>query len=521
MAFAVFDLLPENQDIVCAWLLLGCLTLLLWYTEIENIREYTAELQALIDDFLLITAQCSPAILILKPKFHFLVHLPYYIRWFGPALLFSTERFESFNGVFWAASTFSNCQSPLHDIAERFAQLDCAKHICAGGYWKQGNCWVCVGGALLRFVSTNAAFAPIFRIPKQKTWIPGEPHWRASVQMQTWEAFVMQEKMFIPAPGSVQAQYYPLLSITSQSGNSVKPKLDIIFDTSEGAKLALPNSVFVQTPLGMNHEEVMTQAVNKMKNSKECKDIIAMAKKDAKAMLFAAMQDAEAQAAKINDLSPKTEKVAEFLFNAKNHLSFNMGCASSDNKYNIEVEDEEEDQMLPQAQPRGLQTLVSAQTNVFELVGNSQVTLSSNLMLFADGCCEEFGLANALKEDVLQTAKLPPQFLLTCLYACTVAFGKHIQNTKVDLFLTLRKFKETVTQRLQAGLLDLYITWYVDGTTAWFVRHIIENPASYEIPMAVQAQFMHSKLFLSAVGRVLSTFWGEVQQKESYTALSY
>ncbi|KAF8675524.1 hypothetical protein RHS04_06690, partial [Rhizoctonia solani] len=172
MAFAVFDLLPENQDIVCAWLLLGCLTLLLWYTEIENIREYTAELQALIDDFLLITAQCSPAILILKPKFHFLVHLPYYIRRFGPALLFSTERFESFNGVFRAASTFSNRQSPLHDIAERFAQLDCAKHICAGGYWKQGNCWVRAGGALLRFVSTNAAFAPIFRIPKQKTWIP-------------------------------------------------------------------------------------------------------------------------------------------------------------------------------------------------------------------------------------------------------------------------------------------------------------------------------------------------------------
>ncbi|GAB1521051.1 hypothetical protein RhiTH_004142 [Rhizoctonia solani] len=178
-----------------------------------------------------------------------------------------------------------------------------------------------------------------------------------------------------------------------------------------------------------------------------------------------------------------------------------MGCASSDDEYDIEVEDEEEDQTLPQAQPRGLQTLVSAQTNVFELVGNSQVTLSSNLMLFADGCCEEFGLANALKEDVLRTAKLPPQFLLTRLYARTVAFGKHVQNTKVDLFLTSREFKETVTRRLQAGLLDPYITRYVDGTTARFVRHIIENPASYEIPMAVQAQFMHSKLFSSAIQR--------------------
>ncbi|KAG1813146.1 uncharacterized protein BJ212DRAFT_1275574, partial [Suillus subaureus] len=44
-----------------------------------------------IEDFLNVTAKCAPSILILKLKFHFLVHLPAYIHRFGPAILFSTE----------------------------------------------------------------------------------------------------------------------------------------------------------------------------------------------------------------------------------------------------------------------------------------------------------------------------------------------------------------------------------------------------------------------------------------------
>jgi hypothetical protein len=86
----------------------------------------------LINDFLINTARCSPSIIILKPKFHFLVHLPSYIKRFGPALLFSTERFESFNGVFCSASTYSNRQAPSRDIAQRFVTIERVKHICSG-----------------------------------------------------------------------------------------------------------------------------------------------------------------------------------------------------------------------------------------------------------------------------------------------------------------------------------------------------------------------------------------------------
>jgi hypothetical protein len=96
---------------------------------------YQAEIQQIIDNFLLAAARCSPSILVQKPKFHFLVHLPMYIRRFGPAIFFSTERFESYHGVFRAGSLFSNHQAPSRDIAEYFVGLDRVKHVCSGILW--------------------------------------------------------------------------------------------------------------------------------------------------------------------------------------------------------------------------------------------------------------------------------------------------------------------------------------------------------------------------------------------------
>ncbi|KAJ7875163.1 hypothetical protein B0H14DRAFT_2250966, partial [Mycena olivaceomarginata] len=82
-------------DVLEAWLILGRLTVLLWHTEIVDVDSYTARCSfhrwSCIDDFINITCKCSPSILISKPKFHFLLHLPFFVRRFGPAVLFSTE----------------------------------------------------------------------------------------------------------------------------------------------------------------------------------------------------------------------------------------------------------------------------------------------------------------------------------------------------------------------------------------------------------------------------------------------
>ncbi|KAG2089011.1 hypothetical protein BD769DRAFT_1372267, partial [Suillus cothurnatus] len=47
-----------------------------------------------------------------KPKFHFLVHLLAYIRRFGPAIIFSTEQYKSFNHVFRLSCIYSNRRAP-------------------------------------------------------------------------------------------------------------------------------------------------------------------------------------------------------------------------------------------------------------------------------------------------------------------------------------------------------------------------------------------------------------------------
>jgi len=70
-----------------------------------------------------------------KPKFHVILHLPNHIRRFGPAILFATEAFESFNAVIRAKSVHSNRQAPSRDIGLAFAQGNRIRHLLSGGYF--------------------------------------------------------------------------------------------------------------------------------------------------------------------------------------------------------------------------------------------------------------------------------------------------------------------------------------------------------------------------------------------------
>jgi hypothetical protein len=70
-----------------------------------------------------------------KPKFHIVLHLPNHIRRFGPAILFATEAFESFNAVIRAKSVHSNRQAPSRDIGLAFAQGNRIRHLLSQGYF--------------------------------------------------------------------------------------------------------------------------------------------------------------------------------------------------------------------------------------------------------------------------------------------------------------------------------------------------------------------------------------------------
>ncbi|KIK79832.1 hypothetical protein PAXRUDRAFT_160208, partial [Paxillus rubicundulus Ve08.2h10] len=96
------------------------LVVLLWHTKIDDTEVDLAHLRHMIEDFLNVTAPCTPSILISKPKFHFLVHLPMYIQQFGPAIILCIH---------------SNQQALSWDSCHKFAQLNLIKHIISGGYW--------------------------------------------------------------------------------------------------------------------------------------------------------------------------------------------------------------------------------------------------------------------------------------------------------------------------------------------------------------------------------------------------
>ncbi|KAJ7256585.1 hypothetical protein C8J57DRAFT_1649924 [Mycena rebaudengoi] len=168
MAFAVHGLVPP--DVLEAWLILGRLTVLLWHTEIEDIVSYTTDLETCINDFINITCKCSPSILISKPKFHFLLHLPFFIRRFGPAVLFSTERYEAYNAVFRACSIYSNRLTPSRDIAWSFASIDRVKHIVTGGWWRdsQTKNWVCANPRIMRHILEHPEFAVMIGLPTKQ-----------------------------------------------------------------------------------------------------------------------------------------------------------------------------------------------------------------------------------------------------------------------------------------------------------------------------------------------------------------
>jgi hypothetical protein len=106
---------------------------------------YQADLEILIGNVLDAFALIDPAKIIDKMKLQVLPHLADDIRRFGPAIRYSTEIFECYNAIFRLCSVLSNHQAPSHDIANKFASMDCLKHMLSGGYWEEDDQWISAG----------------------------------------------------------------------------------------------------------------------------------------------------------------------------------------------------------------------------------------------------------------------------------------------------------------------------------------------------------------------------------------
>ncbi|KAF8192221.1 hypothetical protein K438DRAFT_1762221 [Mycena galopus ATCC 62051] len=128
--FVVYDLVSE--DCFKTWQALSKIIPLIWQPDIEDIESHIALLTKEIEHFLLCAARWTNR-WFNKPKFHIFVHLPAHIRRFGPAILFATEAFESFNAIIRAKSVHSNRHAPSRDIAQVFAQGNRIRHLLSGG----------------------------------------------------------------------------------------------------------------------------------------------------------------------------------------------------------------------------------------------------------------------------------------------------------------------------------------------------------------------------------------------------
>ncbi|KAI8453542.1 hypothetical protein BY996DRAFT_6431484 [Phakopsora pachyrhizi] len=129
--FVFFQLIEDSKHKI--WTSLCHLCSFIFQTHIRDIKKYTAKITYFTQDFLLKLISAS-AQWVNKPKFHMLIHLSHSIAQFGPASLFATEKFESYNGVVCQASIHSNRQSPSRDIANNFLNYSALRYCFSGGY---------------------------------------------------------------------------------------------------------------------------------------------------------------------------------------------------------------------------------------------------------------------------------------------------------------------------------------------------------------------------------------------------
>ncbi|KAJ7147066.1 hypothetical protein C8R43DRAFT_1088621 [Mycena crocata] len=187
MIFHIEDIVtPDQFTLVRA---LGELGALLWVSVIDDMEEYLADLQILIDNLLDAFGSLDPTKILIKLKLHILVHIIQDIRRRGPSVRFSTEVFECFNAIFRLCSVLSNHQAPSRDIAAKFSDLDRVKHILSGGYWVEDGEWVRAGKDVHRILRNAPIIQRHIGWAPPPIWTPG--HVKAMAQKKQKQLAVL------------------------------------------------------------------------------------------------------------------------------------------------------------------------------------------------------------------------------------------------------------------------------------------------------------------------------------------
>ncbi|KAF8438190.1 hypothetical protein L210DRAFT_3679452 [Boletus edulis BED1] len=246
MPYLIYDLVPEK--VLQGWSVIGKLVVLLWHTSIDDIESYLATLSRVIDDFLTISAQCAPSILVTKAKFHFLLHLPMFIRRFGPPILFSTERYESFNHVFRLASIYSNRQAPSRDSCQLFAERDNVKHVVTGGFWCDPITakWVKAGPGVIKYFDEHPHQRHLLGFPKMEA---PEVGWNGNTEIVhpiNWKETDAAKCIRSTVPVARQeARFHKATSFTAAKGDKPKVGTHVVVMYDGGYHLGMVKEILV------------------------------------------------------------------------------------------------------------------------------------------------------------------------------------------------------------------------------------------------------------------------------------
>ncbi|KAI0685823.1 hypothetical protein BC835DRAFT_1289282, partial [Cytidiella melzeri] len=179
--FHIHDLV--ELKVLHVWRAVGLLMALLWMPEIDDMDQYTADVEVAVANVLDLFSILDPSKIIWKSKLHLLLHAPDDIRRFGPLVGLSTESYERFNQVFRQCSVFSNHLAPSHDIAHQLANQEGMKHRVTGGWWPEGNdnkdiTWVRAGAGVRDLIRGNSSIQCILG------WNDSQPEHPGSVRLE-------------------------------------------------------------------------------------------------------------------------------------------------------------------------------------------------------------------------------------------------------------------------------------------------------------------------------------------------
>lgn len=126
-----------------------------------------------------IAALIEPSKIILKIKYHLLVHLSEDIIRFSPLLGIAMETFESFNVIFQFCSILSNHLALSHDIALQLAEQEVLRHFLSGGSWCAATGeWKSVALSVTKFLRDNQFLVALLGYDRDATatcQAPGAP----------------------------------------------------------------------------------------------------------------------------------------------------------------------------------------------------------------------------------------------------------------------------------------------------------------------------------------------------------